>query len=374
MAEKMQLTMEGLKELIASEFKGQIEALGLTKVDRRFAVYPTQDQMTGRQGLTPESAAKIVQFFKGLVHPEARWAEVPGLGGPLWRDLSVASATGGGYLVPTEFRAEVCVELAKMPIMRNIVRIFPIGAKQDVPAVTTKPGMSWPGENTAATGTQPVFGSIPLTAKLGLAEVPMSRSLFANAGVDIIQLLTLLFAEAFGAGEDVVIVNGTGSGQPRGFRADKALVTTVTQAGANLAGDDLIDLYHALPSQYRRNGTWLIPDSITNKIRKLKEGTTGNYLWIAGLAGAPATILGRPVMEQNDIPTNLGSGSPANESEIWFGDWTFYYLGENETMGVETTTEGGDAFSKHQVRVKAFEEIDGKLAVPNAVRYLSGVK
>jgi HK97 family phage major capsid protein len=372
MAEKTTMTMEQLKEFVASLITEKIEALGLTKVDRRFAVYPTQDQMMGRQGLTPESAEKIVRFFKGLMHPDARYSEVPGVGGPLWRDLSVVSPTGGGYLVPTEFRAEVIVELAKLPVMRNIVRVFPIGAKMDVPAVTTKPGMTWPGENTVAGSTQPAFGTIPLTAKLGLAEVPMSRALFANAGVNIVALLTTLFAEAFAAGEDAVIVNGTGSGQPTGFRTES--VTAVVQAGANLAGDDLINLYHALPSQYRRNGTWLVPDTVTAKIRKLKESTTGNYLWVPGLAGAPGMILGRPVVEQNDIPTNLGSGSPATESEIWFGDWQFYYLGENETMGVETTTEGGDAWSKHQVRVKAFEEIDGKLAVTNAVRKLTGVK
>lgn len=372
MGEKVQLTMDGLKGLVASIVAEKIGALGLTKVDRKFAVYPTQDQMMGRQPLTPEGAEKIVRFFKGLLHPEARWAEIPGLGGPLWRDLSVASPAGGGYLVPTEFRAEVIVELAKMPVMRNIVRVIPIGAKMDVPAVTTKPGMSWPGENAMANSQPPVFGSVPLVAKLGLASVPMSRSLFADAGVDIVALLTQLFAEAFAAGEDAVIVNGTGTGQPKGFRTET--VTAVAQAGANLAGDDLINLYHAVPSQYRRNGTWLIPDSVVAKIRKLKETTTGNYLWVPGLAGAPATIQGRPVMEQNDIPTNLGSGSPANESEIWFGDWSFYYLGENQVMGVESTTEGGDAFEKHQVLVKAFEEIDGKLAVPNAVRKLTGVK
>ena len=380
---KVQLTMEGLKELIASEFKAQIDALGLTKVDRKYAIFPTTDDMMGRTGpLTPEKAQKVVQFFKGLLHPEAaRYMEVPGIAGsPLWRDLSIGSSGSGGYLVPTEFRAEVIIYLSKMPVMRNIVSVIPIGGKMDVPTVTGKPGLLWPGENTTGAGSaQPSFGQVPLSSKLGLALVPMSRQLFEHAGVDIVQLITKLFAEAFGLGEDAVICNGSGTGQPTGFRgnaaADGSVVTAVAQAGASLVGDDIIALYYAVPSQYRQNpkSAWLIPDSVTAKIRSLKD-KQDRYLWADGFADAPARILGRPVLEQSNIPTNLGSGSPAVASEIWFGDWSFYYLGDAEQMGVETTTEGNGAFEKHQIQVKAFEEIDGQLAVSDAVRYLTGVK
>jgi hypothetical protein len=59
--------------------------------------------------------------------------------------------------------------------------------------------------------------------------------------------------------------------------------------GDALAGDDIINLFHAVPSQYRRNATWLIPDTTVAKVRKLKDDY-GRYLWVDGLGAAPATL------------------------------------------------------------------------------------
>ena len=377
MSEKVQLTMEGLKDMIASLVVEQVKALGLTRVDRRFGLFPSQDEVTGRSALTPERREQIAKFFRGLVLENARYNDIRTERGVIpaqWKDLSVSQVGSGGYLVPSEFHAEVIQELAKRPVLRNLVRVMAISAKDEVPTVTGKPTLSWAGENTAPAATGATFGQVVMNANLGIGYVPMSRRLVANSKVDIVRLLVELFAEVVGNGEDAVIVNGTGTNQPKGFRHGDYPVTAVVQAGATLVGDDLITLYHALPSQYRGTASWLMNDAVIQKVRKLKESTTGNYLWTPGLAGAPGTILGRPVFEANDIPTNLGSGSPAVESEIWFGDFRYYILGDAEQMSVETTTEGGEAFTKHQVLVKVWEEIDGKLAVENAFRKMTGVK
>lgn len=396
---KVQLDMKQLLELIDTRLQAAVDKLGLTKVDRRYAIFPTTDDMMGRNGpLTPEKARRVCHFFWGIVDPETRYTDAE------WRqefghakrefsdaerrDLGISSGAGGGYLVPQEFRQEVMIYLSKMPIMRNLVQVIPMGGQIRVPAVTQKPTLSWPGENAPATGTQPSFGEIVLNSNLGLALVPMSRQLFEHAGVDIVQLITRLFAEAVGLGEDVVITNGNGSNQPTGFRigtdaASNAVsavpligVTTANPSGG-LCGDDIINLYYSVPSQYRANpkSAWVMNDSIIGKVRGLKD-QYGRYLWAdgGGFESAPARILGRPVLEQSNIPTNLGSGSPANQSEIWFGDWFFYYFGDSEKMAVEATTEGGDAFKLHQLWIKTFEEIDGKLGWADAFRYLTGVK
>ena len=378
MAEKIALTMEALKELVVSVFAEKVKELGLDRVDRKHAIFPDVDTLMGRKRFTPETYAAAGNFFRGLILKDARYNEIKleGAGslGAFWKDLSVTTPESGGYLVPTEFHAEVIQELVKRPVLRNICQVMPISAKDEIPTMTGKPTLYWPGENTAPSASAASFGTLSLSAKLALGYVPMSRRLAANPKLDVVKLLVNAFADVIGAGEDAVIVNGTGTGQPKGFRNVAYTIEAVPQAGASIAADDLIDLYHALPSQYRANASWCMRDSVIQKVRKLKETTTGNYLWTSGLSGAPATILGRPVLEQNDIPGNLGSGSPANESEIWFGDFKFYILGDAETMSVETTTEGGEAFTKHQVIVKVWEEIDGAIAVENAFRKLTGVK
>jgi len=373
---KQMLSLEELKELIGTVVTERVGALGLTKVDHKHAIFPDMDDMTGRRPLSPEKAAAVACFFRGLFLPEARYQETGGLGGPYWKDMSVTADSAGGFLVPTEFRAQVIMAMEKLPVMRNLVSVFPIQAKDEIPRVTAKPSASWGSENTTfnAGSDDPTLDNVTLSTNLLKILTKLSRKLVANARVDVVQLMTQLFAQAFSKAEDAAFMGGNGSGKPTGLRYAGQGVASVGQAGGSITGDDLISLYHALGSQYRPTAYWLMNDAVIAKIRKLKEAVTGQYLWVPGLAGAPATILGRPVLEQNDIPTNLGGASPAVESEIWFGDPKFYYVGDGESMSIEATTVGGDAFASHQLFIKAWEEVDGKIALAEAFKVMTGVK
>jgi HK97 family phage major capsid protein len=377
----MTLTKEQLIELVGTIIDGKVKELGLTAVDRRHVPVPQLDVLMGRAPMNAEQAHAVDMFFRGIMIPEAQFNEMRAPDGSnfgaFWKDLNVAAPTEGGYLVPTEFRAQVVMAMENIMSFRTLATVFPISAKDEIPTVTQKPSMTWGAENENFETGSFAVGQMLLTAQLGRVFIPMSRRLAANARVDIVALLTKLFAEAFSLGEQEVFTNGNGSSKPTGFRktgVTDGLVTAVSMGAAALTGDDLINLYHAVPQQYRRSSTWQMPDTVIAKIRKLKEAVTGQYLWTPGLAGAPATILGRPVVENPSIPTNLGSASPAVESEIWFGDFSYYYIGDNETMGVEATTTGGEAFRKHQLHLKAWEELDGKMSLPAAFRYLTGVK
>ena len=149
------------------------------------------------------------------------------------------------------------------------------------------------------------------------------------------------------------------------------MVSSQVQAGASLVADDVIKLFYLLPVQYRTRASWLIHNSRVQLIRLLKD-TNGRYLWTDGLTDAPATILGRPVLEQNDITTHLGVG--VNESEIWLGDLSFYLIGDRQSMEVESTTQGAGTFEKHQVALKLIERIDGQLGMLESFAKLTAVK
>lgn len=164
-------------------------------------------------------------------------------------------------------------------------------------------------------------------------------------------------------------MTGTGTGEPKGIR--QYTVSSTGQAGANLAADDVIKLYYSLPSQYRSTVTWVMHNNIIRLVRLLKD-SNNRFLWSDGLSEAPATILGRPVVEQNDIPTNLGVGS--DESEIWFSDLSYYLIGDRQEITIESTTEGAGTFENHQVAVKVIERVDGQLGLTDMFVKLTGVK
>jgi len=285
--------------------------------------------------------------------------------------LSEGMGADGGYLVPAEFRAIVTEKLLKAAAIRPYAQILPMGRdKLEIPVEGAAVTAYWKAESAPLVESNPDWGQVILnTNKLtGLSK--MSRELFADSAINIVNYVAGRFAKAFAASEDTAFVGGSGTGEPKGFR--QYSITGIPQAGANLTGDDLIALYYALPVQYRKNAIWLMHNSVIQLCRTLKDGTLGRYLWTDGFGEAPATIFGRPVVECDDIPINLGTG--ADESEIWLADMSYYAIGDRQSMEVEQTTEGGDAFINHELWLKVIERLDGQMLLAEAFNLLTGVK
>jgi HK97 family phage major capsid protein len=65
-------------------------------------------------------------------------------------------------------------------------------------------------------------------------------------------------------------------------------------------------------------------------VRKLKNGTTGEYIWQPALvAGQPETLLGKPVMEMVDLP-DIGDG----KFPIIFGDFSAYRIVDRLALSI----------------------------------------
>ena len=83
----------------------------------------------------------------------------------------------------------------------------------------------------------------------------------------------------------------------------------------------MVDLVYAVKAGYRQNGTFVMNRRTQAEVRKLKDDN-GNYLWQPGLAaGEPATLLGYPVMSDDNMP-DMG----ADSLSVAFGDFRRGYL------------------------------------------------
>jgi HK97 family phage major capsid protein len=90
--------------------------------------------------------------------------------------------------------------------------------------------------------------------------------------------------------------------------------------GAN-PSDVLISLIYALKAGYRQNASFVMNRKVQGAIRKFKDGQ-GNYLWQPpASAGQPATLMGFPVVEAEDMPDIA-----ANAMALAFGDFRRGYL------------------------------------------------
>lgn len=360
MDDKNTITMDEFEVKLADSIDAKIRELGLDKVDRKHAIFPAENDPEGDGLKNLTKTQRVAKFMQSLVFNDFVTAKA----------LSEGVDADGGYLVPNEFRAVVTEKLLKSAVIRPRATVIPMGRdKLEIPTEATSVTTTWTAENVAFTESNPTWGQVILdTNKLtGLSK--MSRELFADSAVNIMDYLTSLWAKKFAEAEDAAFMAGAGTTEPTGIRT--YTYTTISQAGANLAADDLIDLFYTLGSQYRRNGYWLMNNSVIASVRKLVDGQ-GRYLWTDGLNDAPASILGRPVLEQNDIPTNLGAGT--DESEIFFGDLSYYAIGDRQSMAVETTTEGAGAFENHQVAMKMVTRLDGQMTLTEPMVLLDAVK
>ncbi len=276
--------------------------------------------------------------------------------------LSEGDNASGGYLVPTEFRAELIEDLKDQPILRNLVTVIPMGSDSlELPTLASDVKTSWGSENTAISTTTARFGTLTFAPKRLNTMMYTSRELVADSAISVVPLITRLFTQAIGREEDRVIINGSGSGQPKGILQE-------TLSGIDNGNDDatiannIKKLPFRLSKGFRRNARWLINSLAMGEIASLRESATGQFLFKEGIEGlTPATLAGYKVEEQNDVPLDT----------LVFGDLSYYYLADREQVSVETTTEGAGTFEKHQVAIKIVERIDGKVAQTNAFRTIT---
>lgn len=281
--------------------------------------------------------------------------------------LVEGTASLGGYLVPTLYSNQLVGALTEDSIVRRAgAQAFPVAGTNSFRVATITRSGSAPiaAELSAAAQTEPTFGEIEFRAYAYRAQYVASREQVADSRIPLEQVLLQNAAWQFIQSENAHFGVGTGTGQPQGV----VNATTAVSAGSTLAlldGDDVIDLYHALPYQYRANAVWFAHDQVIRQIRRLREnGASGNYLWQPGLqAGQPDTLLGRPIFPLNTLPS---AGSTANV--LVFCDPRFYWIADFNTGGTEFQVLTELYAASGAVGWWFWRRMDGRIMVAEAFR------
>ena len=256
------------------------------------------------------------------------------------KSLSVSNDSEGGYLVPTVLDTELTKYLRARSPMRQIARVVPVGgAEFKMPASTLGTGYSWVGEKQARPETTaPGFKMLTIPTSEIYAMPSTTQALLDDNAFNLESWLVEELGDAFGDGESDAFINGDGIARPRGlFTYDVVSTADATRdhdkfqyiptggAGAfatNNPSDALITLVYAVKPQYRANAAWLISGEVLEAVRKFKSTTDETYLWQPSTqAGQPATLMGFPVFEDENIPAIA-----SNSLSAAFGDFRRAYV------------------------------------------------
>lgn len=250
--------------------------------------------------------------------------------------LTSQSDPDGGYLVPEEMDRTISRVLSTVSAMRGISRVVQIGSRE-FSTLVSKGGANsgWVGEEDSRSATNtPQLAEITIQAMELYANPGITQRLLDDGYLDVAQWLADEVAITFAEAEGAAFISGNGVKRPRGILTYPTVANASyswgnlgfvkTGAAADFAGTDpilnIMDLYGALRPGYRNNGTFMMADATITAIRKFKD-TTGQLIWAPPTAENPQTIVGRPVVTDDNMDL-VG----ANKFPIAFGDFQRGYL------------------------------------------------
>lgn len=321
-------------------------------------------------GDAPLRDAEVSTFVDGYLR-QGRESEI--------KSLMVGVSADGGFLVPTELDRKIAARLLRVSPIRSVAQVVQTGSS-DYRKLFSLGGTAsgWVGETVARPETtEPTFAEIVPPSGDLYANPSASQQMLDDAVFDIETWLAEQIALEFGRAEGAAFVNGTGSGQPKGFltgptssaidgsRAFGALQYLATGDGAGLGTTPdtlLIDTVMALNPGHRQGAAWVMNSKTLSVVRKLKDGE-GSFLWQTSMVdGQPDRLLGYPVIEAADMPDIGASAYP-----IAFGNFNAGYL-VTERLGTRILR---DPYSnKPFVSFYATRRVGGQVLDSDAIKLL----
>ena len=340
------------------------------------------DEVKSRLDKVSRAAARPALGTGGVASPElkgfvdgylrfGREAELKSVSGAVLAD--------GGYAVPREIDALIAAQLKLISPIRAIAQVVQTGTAGYRKLVTSGGSASgWVSEVASRPETTtPKFNEIAPPMGELYANPAASQAMLDDADFDLESWLASEIAMEFARAEGAAFVNGTGTNQPKGFLgAATATTTDATRpfgtlqflASGNASGFDaspelkLIDLVHALKSGHRQGAVFVMNSKTLATVRKFKAAD-GTFLWQPGiLDGAPARLLGYPVIEAEDMPDIAAGVFP-----IAFGNFKAGYLIAER----KATTILRDPFTnKPFVNFYATRRVGGQVLDSDAIKLL----
>lgn len=298
----------------------------------------SQKAIAAAQTRSEQSSESVSDEHRKAFRQFMRKGDAAGLEGI--KGARVSDDTTGGYLVPAAVVGPIVQRIFDSSPVRQVARVQSITGNAIEGAVDYgQLSVSWLDEVTASSDpTTPSLKKYRIEVNNQRSSPRISPVLLEDAAVDIESWIGEKIARDFALSENTAFVAGSGVAQPRGFTtyttaatADSSRtwgqlehVATGTSGGfgSNANGvDKMTDLAYKVKAGYRANASWMMSKATLASARQLKT-SNGDYIWQPNAqAGTPASLLGYPVIEAEDMPTIA-----ANSLSIAFGDFRAGYM------------------------------------------------
>lgn len=286
----------------------------------------------------------------------------------------------GGFLIPETMRAEIMEVALEQSIIRPRASIIMGAGSQILPYVdqTTHVGsvfggmvFYWVPESGDFTPTEAKFGRARFDANklTGLARIP--NELWADAAALSSWLMNAI-PRGVAFFEDLAYIVGTGVGQPLGVQnaANGALITVSAETGqvaSTIVSENVLKIYARCLPQSLNNAVWLANPTCFPQLMQLSiaVGTGGAPVMLVNFAaGAPMTLLGRPLILTEKVPA-LGSAGC-----LGLYDFSYYAIHDRQAISLESSEHS--RFANDETEVRSILRVDGRPWIQSALTPVNG--
>ena len=300
------------------------------------------------------------EYRKAFMHHVLRGSAVP----VEYRADEITATTDVGVVIPTTVLNRIIEKMEATGMILPLVTQTAYKGGVRIPTSSVKPVATWVGEGKGSEKQKKTVGDIVF------AYHKLRCAVAVTFEVDVIAMsvfeTTLInnVVEAMVRALEIAIINGSGTGQPKGILSEAPPAKQAIDV-QNPSYNDLIEAEAALPMAYEGGAVWCMSKVTFMKYYGLKDDN-GNPIGreVRGVtSGKPErSLLGRTVIccdYINSFDASLAAGSPFGFI-FYFKD---YALNTNYSMGVKRYE---DNETDDQV-TKAIMLADGKVVDVNSL-------
>jgi len=284
------------------------------------------------------------------------------------------TTSAGGYLIPTEFRAELVRLVYQRSLMLPKVTIIPMSSGSlTMPSRTAGYTVSWGTINTQITDTKLTLGQVSHTAKKMVALSIVPNELLQDSALPVGSLIADEFTEGFAQYTDKNILMGDtgdtdGNGTTYPFNGWAGGVTTNDNAGdtgdsvaTEITAANLYTIAGMLDEIEIQGAQWFFHPTVWATVRGLTD-SNGDHLVRLNQAYR-YDVLG--------FPTNLSSQMTTKASIPAGGPWVLFgnprYIQVGDQMSLEIAQSQDVRFDYDQTVFRGIQRLSIAVAIEGAL-------
>lgn len=305
--------------------------------------------------------------------------------GQIVANMEQATNTKGGYLVDTAYSRDFVELLRPRVVIRKLgARSVPMpDGNLTMRKKTAGSTASYVGERVAAPTTDVAVGQFSMSAKRLTALVPITNQLIRRASLGVDMMVRDDLIEGAAVKEDQQFIRGTGSSTaPAGLKSllnsSNAFAMTATPTLDTIETDLMKVRLKVINANVPMIACgWIMSPRTALFLSNIRDDN-GNKAF-PEMSAAEPTLYGYPVGVTTSVPDNLGSGT--NESEVYFGDFSQFLIGDTLQVTLAASTEAAyddagtmrSAFSNDETVIRLIEEHDTQVRYDLAFAMITGV-